>query len=265
VTTQPQPLAGSNALDGASWLDRSARNLATMWEYAPRAMGWRWRRWNDAWAADPISLSPIPNSATVIQPLEASRTGELIDRLRNFYGEVAGAPFVLWSAWRLPDLRARGFELLGHPPLMVRLAGEALPDAPPALRVVEVTDAPTLADFEHVSIDGYPIEELRPARAGSMYDTRILGGPFRLWVGYVDGQPVSGAYAYNDNVVNGIYLVSTLPAYRGRGYAAALTARAVASAPDLPAVLQATVLGYRIYTRLGFHEVAQYDLWLKPR
>jgi GNAT superfamily N-acetyltransferase len=148
---------------------------------------------------------------------------------------------------------------------MVRRPGQALPPAPAELSIVQVEDAATLADFERVSIDGYPIDELRPARPGSLYDTRILGGPFRLWVGYVDNRPVSGAYAFNDGVVNGIYLVSTLPAHRGRGYATALTASAITSAPDLPAVLQASELGYRVYLWLGFRQVGQYDMWLKHR
>jgi GNAT superfamily N-acetyltransferase len=265
MTGQTRPLAADDPMKRMSWPHHSASNLAAMWEYAPRVMGQRWQRWEDVWAADPNSRSPIPNSATIIRLPGAERIAELIDRLRRFYGEVPGAPFVLWSAWRLPDLTPLGFESLGRPPLMVRLPGHSLPAAPPELRIVEVADAMALADFEQVSIDGYPIDELRPARPGSMYDSRILGGPFRLWVGYVDDRPVSSAYAFSDGAVNGINLVSTLPAYRGRGYGGALTAQAIASAPTVPAVLQASELGYPVYTRLGFQQVGQYDMWLSPR
>src|SRR5450755_3977489 len=137
MTGRTLPSERGNALDDIPWRDRSAINLAKMWEHGPRAMAQRLRRWDDAWAADPRSRSPIPNSATVIRPLDSSGVADLVERLHRFYGEVSGAPFVLWSAWQLPELRAHGFELLGQPPLMVRPAGQALPPAPMELRIVE--------------------------------------------------------------------------------------------------------------------------------
>jgi GNAT superfamily N-acetyltransferase len=148
---------------------------------------------------------------------------------------------------------------------MVRLPGSPLPTAPAELRIVEVADAATLADVERVLIDGFPLPELQPVRAGSLFDERVLGGPLRLWVGYLDDRPVTTAGALADEVLNGIYCVATLAEARGRGYGMAITARAVAASPALPAVLQASDLGYRIYQRLGFTEVARYGVWLKPR
>jgi GNAT superfamily N-acetyltransferase len=247
------------------WLAHSAANYAAFWEHPARTMGMRWARWDDVWAADPQCPNPIPNGATLLRRLDATRADDMVARLSQFYAEKPGAPWVLWSAWPVPDLQRWGFELLGNVPLMVRLPGAALPAAPPELRIVEVTDATTIVDFERAFIDGFHLPELRPIRAGSLYDERVVGGQLRLWVGYLGDRPVTTAAALADNTVNGIYAVASLPEVRGRGYGTAVTARAVAAYLSLPAVLEATEQGYPIYMRLGFTEVAQYSLWLRQR
>jgi GNAT superfamily N-acetyltransferase len=63
----------------------------------------------------------------------------------------------------------------------------------------------------------------------------------------------------------GIYAVATLPKVRGKGYGAALTARAVQTDATLPAVLQASDDGQPVYLRLGFQIVVRYALWMRQR
>jgi hypothetical protein len=247
------------------WMARAAASYAAFWEYPVRAMGGSWARWDDVWAADPQCLNPVPNGATLLRPLDVSRVEELVARLSWFYAQRPGAPWVLWNAWPSPDLTPWGFELLEHDTLMVRQPGDALPTAPAELRIVEVIDAATPADFDRAFIEGFPLPELQSARSGSLYDERVLGGPLRLWVGYLGNRPVTTAGAMADHAINGIYAVSTVAEARGRGFATAVTARAVTAYPSLPAVLEATDLGRPIYRRLGFAEVAPYSLWLKPR
>ena len=74
---------------------------------------------------------PLPfwNRAVLEQPVVD--VGSLLDRLGAFYGSSGAPPFLLDSAWPLPDLRPHGFTLMGHPPIMVRPASAALPAAPP--------------------------------------------------------------------------------------------------------------------------------------
>jgi len=249
----------------AAWQERAAANVAAFFEQVVRAMDRRWTHWDDAWAADLQGLSPFFNSATLVRPLDPAQATDLIDRLSHFYAAQPGAPWILWSAWSAPDLQRWGFELLTRLPLMVRPAGGALPAPPPLLRIVEATDAATLADGERVTIEGYPLPELQPVRTGSLFDARGVGARLRMWVGYLDDRAVATATALIDEAVNGIYAVATLPDVRGHGYGTALTAQALAAAPALPAVLEATDAGYSIYARLGFTEVARYDLWMKAR
>src|SRR5437764_2421774 len=247
------------------WQDLSAANLAAFWEQLVRPMAQRCTRWPDAWAVDPGSANPFPNSATLVQPLGESGAQELARRLTGFYGAASGGAWMLWSAWPTPDLSAWGFHLVGHPPLMVRLPGAETPPVPPDLRIVAVHDAATLADAERVLIEGYPAPELQPVRPVALWDTRILGGPLHIWVGYAGERPVTTGMAYVDERVTGVYVIATLEEARGRGYGAAITAHCMAVDPAKPAVLQASDLGQPVYRRLGFVGVARYTLWMRLR
>ncbi len=66
--------------------------------------------------------------------------------------------------------------------------------------------------------------------------------------------------------VLGVYSISTLPTARRRGIGAAITARTVAAAPDLPAVLQPSEMAEPIYRRLGFERFTTFRTWTRrPR
>jgi ribosomal protein S18 acetylase RimI-like enzyme len=257
---QPRP----TTIDIAAWQAMSARNLAAQWEHLPRALGTRWARWDDAWAADAASKSAYPNSATLLRPLAEPDAGELIERLDVFYAGDIGAPWLLWSAWPTSDLSVHGMARGGSPPLMVRLPGDPLPALPSELRVAEATSEAALLDFDEALIRGYPIDEL------TFPDDRFtgmgaLGGPMHFFVGYQKDRPVTCAASYVGESEVGIYMVATLAEVRGKGYGGAITAAALASAPNLPAVLQASGYGETVYRRLGFQAVGAYTIWYKAR
>lgn len=161
--------------------------------------------------------------------------------------------------------RLAGPRAADAPPVDGASPGGLLPAPPPRLRIMEATDAATVADGERVAIAGYPLPELQPAQRGALFDARGIGGRLRMWVGYREERAVAVATALLDETVLGIYAVATLPAVRGQGYGTALTTQALAAAPALPAVLEATAAGYALYARLGFMELARYELWTTSR
>lgn len=241
----------------------SAINMAGYWEHAPLMMDGRYARWADVRAADFCSAFPLLNSATLLAPLTPDAAPDLVTRLSTFYGEATGAPWVLWSPWPTPDLMAHGCTPIGEPPLMLRRE-HPVRDAPLELRVDEALDARALRDWEDVLKDGYPVPESRE-HGEVWYDERILGGPNRLWVGYVDDVPVAASAAYTGAGITGVYSIATMEAARGRGYGAAVSDVAAACVPGQPAVLQSSDLGYHVYERIGFRTISRYSLWLGQR
>lgn len=175
----------------------------------------------------------------------------------------AGRPVSLVSALEVPDLADHGWQLVGHPPLMVRSAGPTGAGAA-ELTITEVADGTSLEVFERTLVDGYPDPSLQPYRWGQLYDERILGGATHLFTGWVDGRPVATAGGHVTEGVNLVEFVATAAAARGRGYGAALTVAASTVAPMLPAVLIASDLGRPVYERLGFVEVHRWTFWHRP-
>jgi len=267
MPTGDGPAGGDGPAPGDTerWRGISSRNLARFWQHPVRAAGGRWARWGDAWAADAAGPVPYLNSATLQRPLVADEAASLVERLGAFYGAGPGGPWMLWSAWPTPDLRPYGMALVGHPPLMVRPPGGALAPPPPGLDIVEVADDAELRAYERVFIEGYPVPEIPPDGDRRMLGPRAMSAPLRLWVGYVAGEPVSVASAYVGEEAVSVFMVATLPRARGKGYGAALTARALAAAPHLPAELQASDDGRPVYLRLGFQVITDYALWMAPR
>ena len=64
--------------------------------------------------------------------------------------------------------------------------------------------------------EGYPMPGVEP---GSVLDPGLLGGSTRVWLGYVDGQPVSVAAAHQAAAMTLVEYVAALPAARGEGAA----------------------------------------------
>ncbi len=88
---------------------------------------------------------------------------------------------------------------------------------------------------------------------------------FRAYVGSSHDEPVTTALAMTEKDHVGVYNVATLPAHRGRGYGAAVTAQAVldgfASGASF-AVLQSSDAGFAVYQRLGFRTVESWESWI---
>ena len=208
---------------------------------------------------------PLPfwNRAVLEQPVDD--VGALLAHLRGFYGS-AGPPYLLDSGWPLPDLRAYGFVLMGHPPIMVRPAGLALPAAPPELRIVRVDSAETARDQERTLVDGYPAPQLQPFREVTMMTAGTLAAPgWHHFVGYVDNRPVAAGSSYVGERLLRVENIATLDDVRGRGYGLAITAATIAVDLSKPATLVASDLGRPIYEKLGFTALSRCTYWIGMR
>lgn len=82
-----------------------------------------------------------------------------------------------------------------------------------------------------------------------------LAGPYRSYVVYWEGKPVSTAAVFFGQEVAGIYTVATLPEARGKGFGAAVTLAPLLEARKIgyrAGILQASEMGFPVYKRLGF-------------
>jgi GNAT superfamily N-acetyltransferase len=254
---------------GDTYLSRFLHNGAGMCAAIARALGGQSRNLPAVLMADSGRPVAFFNCATLMRPLAAETAAATLDAIAAFFafddssrrGEV-----LLVSAWPTRDLRRFGWDLMGHPPLHL-LPPAAVPrSAPPDLDVQEVRDLEALHAWERVAIEGYPLDGLASAPAGTVTAESWLEEPrLRLWVGRVGNRPVSASSAWIEHGINNVTLVATVPDFRGRGYGEALTWRAARADPSLPAMLISSDAGRPIYERMGFLPVQRVTLWYRTR
>ena len=215
-------------------------------------------------AGDAGSPSLFLNAGLLRRPaLDAE--DPVLEKADAFYREGAGGPGALFSPWPTPDLTSRGWQLAGHPPLMVLPPGATAPEPPPGLSLVPVGEGADADDFGRVLVEGYPIDDLLPYQPGSFFTADAFTDEMRGWVGYEEDRPVTAAMGLAQADVVGVHFVATLAEARGKRYGEAATWAATMPTPDRPSILLASDLGRPIYERMGYLAVTRWALWIIPR
>jgi hypothetical protein len=230
--------------------------MAERLAFLAEASGGVVERADDAIIACARSMIVFDNGVVLLKPPPLIDLDAILDRADALVPR--DQPYLVVSAWHLPDLTSRGLKLMGHPPFMFRPAGGLVTPPPPELEIREVRDASDLAVFLRALGDGYPMPG---AEGSSIADPRVLGGPVRLYTGFVDGRPVATSGAYVGHGVNDVEWVSTMPDARRHGYGEALTWTATTVDPSLPAVLIASDDGQSVYERMGYLRLLRTTLW----
>ena len=170
-------------------------------------------------------------------------------------------------------LRTAGWRLDEEEPALVlpdlTALAERVPPPPADLDIRRVVDAAGFAAFRGLagtSEHGPPSLEAAVAPGVA------------LFVGYLDGRPAAtarlacvghaGAGARPPAKVGDLTGIRTLPEFRRRGIATAMTWAAVAEAAAqgcAAAVAFATAMGYPVYVRMGFVPVATYRTYAQAR
>jgi hypothetical protein len=215
----------------------------------------------DRWAGAFLGAGgALTNVVVLTAPLPDEEAHDVVAEVADLVPETSA--YLLVNPWVTPDLTGHGLALVGHPPLMLRLPAPRPEGARPrGVEVREVTDEEQLAVAERVLVEGYPMPGTTP---GSILGPRLLGGPTRVWVGYLDGVPASVAAGHTSASTILVEYVAALPAARGRGAGAAVTWAATQADPDLPAVLLASDDGRPTYERMGYVALERWTAWLRP-
>jgi hypothetical protein len=203
------------------------------------------------------------NVAVPLRPLH-SPDDPLVDEIAEFFApDDENTPFLIYCGTPTPDLRSRGWTLMGHPPCMLRPAAPVTPPAPEGLEILEVRDESTLEVVDRTLVEAYPIPQLRGRRT---FSPGLLDVPgFRVWLGVLDGEPVGTAAAHVSDALVDVEWISTKSSARGRRIGEALTWAATLAAPELPAMLIASDLGQPTYERMGYLRLARFTLWVGAR
>ena len=250
----------STALAERLWNGMHAADIAAV----PVLGGWVDR--HDGYDVVRLPSLPLPDLNSVWADREIELT-TLAFEVARIEADAIPAGVLTWLG-RTPgvDAAARALGLTVDEPN----AGMAL--VPPDLRVPDVPDV----ELIQIDVMGLPEAE-RVAEAGfgvtegllaPFYAPGIAAFPgIACYVARAAGRAVSTAIGFTFGDLVCVYAVATPAEYRGRGYGAAVTARAVldgfANGAEL-ALLAASPMGERVYRRLGFREVLRYVLFRRP-
>lgn len=148
---------------------------------------------------------------------------------------------------------------LGAPGMVADLSqmNEAvLSQVPSGFIIKTVQDEAALLDFKRVFIESYEIPEWA---AQAWVDATLKAGigqtPWKMYVGYLNGEAVATNMLFNGGGVASVYAVATVPAVRGQGIGGAITLKPLLEARELGyryAVLFSTEMGVHVYERIGF-------------
>lgn len=135
-------------------------------------------------------------------------------------------------------------------------------DPPAELEIQVVETSAAFRIWTSTFLRGFVQTDTGAARYGGLFESLGLALPFRYLLGLRRGVPVATASFFLGAGVAGLYNVATVVEARGRGYGAAMTTAALSAARDLgyrAGILQATEMGYPVYTRLGFQELCRME------
>lgn len=226
------------------------------------AAGARTKR-GPTWAAADLGRpATIFNAAVLTHPralLELPRTIRDVD---GFFAAGSGSVH-LWSPWPTPDLRRYGWQLEGHPPLLVRPPGGLLPPGG-TIRVAQVTDAAAVRAWERIVVEGYPWAECQGA--SPFLHPRVLDDPrLRLWLAFDGGRPVTAAGLFDAYGVSQFLFGVTLPQARRRGHWYAAVRERLLASQGAPAVGIFSDDSRPGAERAGFLPISRFTLWSRTR
>jgi GNAT superfamily N-acetyltransferase len=202
--------------------------------------------------------SPTLNAAVAIDPEAAAQN---LDALADRYRKAKVRRWGIWTdggaSLAAQALADRGMVMTTASPGM----GAALDGLPIEDADLETADLATVGrvnDLAYGNYDGRLERTLRPLPNGVLKACRAD----------FDGEPAAVALALHHDDDAGISFVATVPKARRKGLATNVMHQALADAKEsgcTTTTLQATDVGERLYTALGYHRLTIMQLWERRR
>jgi hypothetical protein len=225
------------------------------------AMGARHRRDDDAVLTDLGRPAGYWNATTLLRPLAPQGWAALLDGIDQLAtGSEHPRRLDLWSPFPTPDLRARGWALSGHVPMMWRPAAPLTLVETPGLHLRWVHTPEELEVWAETAVTAFPLD----GSPESVASAPLLDLPGQhLVIAELDGDQVGVGAGLVTHGVDVVQLVGVQERARGRGIGAALTAAVGSLRPELPAALLSSDLGRPVYERLGYVSLTRWTMWVR--
>jgi len=198
--------------------------------------------------------SPTLNAAVAIVPDEATRH---LDELRHRYQE---AKVRRWGVW-LDGRASLAAQRLANAGMVVTAASPGMGVEIEALRTgaeratrADLTTVGQVNDLAYGNYDGRLERTLKPLPNGVLHGYRVDH----------NGKPAAVALALHHNQDAGISFVATIPKARRKGLATTVMRQALQEAARqgcTTTTLQATDVGEKLYTNLGYRHLCVMQLW----
>jgi hypothetical protein len=221
--------------------------------------------------ADDVSMADLGrpggyfNGAVLLAP--PADWDDVLGRIGCFFRGGRGQA-CLWSAWPTPDLRGYGWQLSGHPPLLIRppLSTNPIASETSGPEVRSVSTVADLAGWERVAVDGYPLPDLQDAAAGVFAPAALLDDErLRFLVGLDGDRPVAAAVSFTSHGIGSLAYGTTLAADRRRGFWRRLAIQRLRATPDLWMTGVFSDFSRPGAEALGFVPILRLTLWILDR
>ena len=201
------------------------------------------------------------NLAFVQRPLKMAE--ESLNRVINHY-KARNLPAIICIPPGVDDATeslviSRHYKPTTPHPGMTLFPIPPAPEKPADLEIRPVVNDEELTLFQSTAEAGFNMPFSMPQR---LLSPRFRDHPaVSMFVGYVGDKPVCTSCLAITGPVAGVYWVSTLSDYRGRGYATAISWHAIKTGEALGcdmSTLQASVMGRPIYEKMDFKVTADF-------
>jgi ribosomal protein S18 acetylase RimI-like enzyme len=193
----------------------------------------------------------------------------IVELCRAFFTDCPGGYGILVEADAghpvEAEMQRRGWPIAEDEPALVLPSLPATFAQPPNLDIRRVSDGSELSAFLETLSEAFGTSRDVPE---TFWSASSLGDPdLAFFVGYCDGLPVSTAVFGRLDHIATIHGVSTVPAYRKRGFGRALTLAAARAGAELGctvASLRAMGVSFDMYRKMGFVPVCNHRTYTVP-
>lgn len=143
----------------------------------------------------------------------------------------------------------------------------------PGVRIKLLEDAADVDTYVDLLLREWQLSHPSTASDGGEVRRRHLLGKLgndpdsRRFIAWLNGRPVATSRLSMTGGAAGLYTVITMPEARGRGIGREMTLRAIHAGREAGmriGTLQATDMGLRVYSKLGFEELFRYRMMVRP-